>query len=250
MSDAPADELRLRATETQMRRALGLQNSSATSAPIVPSGLPNGSPPQRRRFVRDGEVSITITRRDHDDGAGTNKLEAARQGLREQTAAREHAEKLLQEARATIQSLQTKLAHEQLAREDATRHAEADLQAIKDELAAERIARQQSEQERDTAIAVHRKAEQRHGTLMGAVAAQEVVGGPLKAKRGRPAGRVKVAADLSHSGLLEAPDIVPALEASSGPGTVARRRGRPPKESPSASEFVEWWKPGWRDQYR
>jgi hypothetical protein len=240
MSDASADERRLRATETQMRRALGLQNSSVTGATIVPLGLPNGSPPQRRRFVRDGEVSITVMHRDQHESAGANKLESAQRDLREQIAARAHAEQLLQEARATIQNLQTKLAHERFARDDATRQAEAERRAIDDQLAAERVARERAEQERDTAIAAQRKAEQRHRTLMGAEVAQESEAAPVKAKRGRPPGRVNVAAI----------DVGPAPKAGNGARTVARRRGRPSKDDPSASEFVEWWKPGWRDRYR
>src|ERR1700693_5133927 len=128
MSEISADELRLRATEVQMRRALGLQNTSTTSATIVPSGLSSGTHPQRRRFVRDGEVPVTLIHRDPDEGVGTNKLDAARQALLEEIAAREHAEQLLQEARATIQDLQTKLAHERLAKEEAVRQADAERQ--------------------------------------------------------------------------------------------------------------------------
>ena len=30
----------------------------------------------------------------------------------------------------------------------------------------------------------------------------------------------------------------------------ARRRGRPAKSDQSEAEFVEWWKPGWRDRIR
>jgi hypothetical protein len=29
-----------------------------------------------------------------------------------------------------------------------------------------------------------------------------------------------------------------------------RRRGRPAKVRNQESEFVEWWKPGWRDKFR
>ena len=128
MSETSVDELRLRATEVQMRRALGLQNTSANSASIVPSGLSGGTHPQRRRFVRDGEVPVTVIHRADDEGAGTNKLDSARQALREQIAAREHAEQLLQDARATIQDLQTKLAHERLAKEDAIRRVQDERQ--------------------------------------------------------------------------------------------------------------------------
>ena len=62
--------------EEQMRRALGLQSS--------PSALPNSSQStslpksqhNRRRFVRDGEVPVTVIHRDHhqDDGQGGNHL--------------------------------------------------------------------------------------------------------------------------------------------------------------------------------
>ena len=58
---------------------------------------------------------------------------------------REHAEHLLQEAQATIHDLQTKLAHERLARDEAIQRADGErqvveqaLQSVQEELAAER----------------------------------------------------------------------------------------------------------------
>lgn len=75
--------------------------------------LPAQPHPYRRRFARDGDVPVTVVHvhvHDHDDGAGINGIDAARQALREQVAAREQAEPLLQEARTTIQTLETKLA--------------------------------------------------------------------------------------------------------------------------------------------
>ena len=53
-----------------------------------------------------------------------NKLEAARRALTEQIAAREQAEQLLQEARTTIETLETKLTHERIAKEEAVREVE------------------------------------------------------------------------------------------------------------------------------
>ena len=114
-----------------------------------------GAPhPYRRRFVRDGEVPVTLVHREHDDGAGINRIDAARQALREQVAAREQAEHLLQEARTTIQTLETKLAHERIGRDEALRRLE-------DELAAERTTRQQAEEDRDKAITARQDAEER-----------------------------------------------------------------------------------------
>ena len=169
MTDSLSDDARLRATEVQMRRALGLHNAPPTQAlPILPPASLGGSYPQRRRFVRDGEVPVSLIRRDQDDGANTNKLDATRQALREQIEAREHSEHLLQDAQATIHDLQTKMAHERLARDEAILRAESEKQLVEqalqradDELAIERDRRKRAERERDDAIAGRQKAEGR-----------------------------------------------------------------------------------------
>ena len=167
MTDSLSDDARLRATEEQMRRALGLHNSSPTQdRPVPPPASPVASSPQRRRFIRDGEVPVSVIRRDQADGAGTNKLDAMRQALSEHVAARKRAEHLIQEAQATIHDLQTKLAHERLARDEAIQRVvsekqvvEQALQRVQEELAVERVSRQKVEQERDEAVAGRQKAE-------------------------------------------------------------------------------------------
>jgi phosphoenolpyruvate-protein kinase (PTS system EI component) len=150
MTDTLSDDERLRAAEVQMRRALGLHNTSQPRAVTPPStATASTSHPQRRRFVRDGEVPVSVIHRDQDDASGTNALEAARQALREQVAAREHTEHRLQEAQATIHDLQTKMAHERLARDEAIQRADGErqvveqaLQSVQEELAVERASRQ------------------------------------------------------------------------------------------------------------
>ena len=127
MSDPPTDELRLRVAEGQMRRALGLREDASSAAKSTPLAAPGTPHPYRRRFVRDGEVPVTLIHHDHDDGSGVNKVAAARQALQEQVAARERAEHLLQEARATIQTLETKLAHERIGKDEALRRLEDEL---------------------------------------------------------------------------------------------------------------------------
>jgi hypothetical protein len=160
MSQSFSDDARLRATEAQMRRALGLQEQSPTPerGPPVPS-TGSTAHPHRRHFVRDGEVPVTMVHRDNDNGSGSNKLDAARQALKEQMAARDQAEQLLQEARATIQDLQTKLAHERIARDEALRRLADERQIIEDELTTERARRQQAEQERDATNAGRQRSE-------------------------------------------------------------------------------------------
>jgi hypothetical protein len=102
-----------------------------------------GSQPQRRRFVRDGEVPVTILRRDHqpDGEHGANQLDAARQAIRSEATAKVRAERLLEEAQAMIRDLQTKLGHERRAKAEAletVRRQAADEQTVRQILLAVR----------------------------------------------------------------------------------------------------------------
>ena len=145
----------MRATETQMRRALGLDaGPSSAPKPVAPANVPDGAA-QRRRFVRNGDVPVTIVHRSHlpDEAAGANRLDAARQALQVQTAAREEAARLLAEAQTMNRDLQTKLAHERMAHEEATRHAEARLREVEEALLAEQEQRRLAEAERDEVLA-------------------------------------------------------------------------------------------------
>ena len=84
MTQSLLDDARLRATEAQMRRALGLAASTqARSAPIHTTSATYGSHRQRRRFVRDGDVPVLFIRRNRqpDRETGTNKRDAARQAM-------------------------------------------------------------------------------------------------------------------------------------------------------------------------
>ena len=220
MTDNPSDE-RLSATELQMRRALGLDRE--TSSIIHPTNSPNPSngPHQRRHFVRDGDVPVTLVH--GDSGSRLQQLDAARQALRQQTAAREEAERLLADARNTIHDLETKLGHERLANDEAAQRTSAEkrqideaLTAVQEELATERAMRGRAERERDEAVVATQTAERRQRTAVKAA--------------------------------LPPPAPVPSDQ-------PPRRRGRPPKVArqdvaPDDSEIVEWWSPGWQEKYR
>jgi DNA repair exonuclease SbcCD ATPase subunit len=240
MSEQSTDELRLRATEAQMRRALGLDNTAPATvqnAHPIPS---NGSPTRRRQFVRDGEVPVTVVH--HDDHGTTNKLEAARQALREQSAARERAEQHLAKAQATIQALETQLAHERIAREEALSRAEMQRQELERQLEEERASRKQAEQEQDKAITDRQEAEERLRAMIAAQAARIPPNGTLLTEK--PASAK--ASDRASDRHAADPDAMPVEESA----TVRKRRGRPPKERGAGSGFVEWWKPGWRGRFR
>jgi hypothetical protein len=96
MSESRLDDARLRATEAQMRRALGLAaNTQVRSTPIHSTSATYEPHRQRHRFVRDGEVPVTFIRRNrYPVGVpGTNQLDAARQSMQFHAVARELSER-------------------------------------------------------------------------------------------------------------------------------------------------------------
>jgi hypothetical protein len=90
--------------------------------PASASSAPQAARPGRHRFVRDGEVPVTVVNPRHahpapdrDAIAGLERaLAAERQG-------REAAEKALEQARELIHQLQTRLAHAEFARAEIAR---------------------------------------------------------------------------------------------------------------------------------
>jgi hypothetical protein len=190
-------------------------------------------------------VPVSIIRRDQDDGANTNKLDATRQALREQIEAREQAEHLLQETERTIRDLQTNLAHERLARDEVIQRADGEkqivelaLQRMREELAIERACRQKAEQERDDAIAGRQEVEERIQEMLATLEA-------LKASQAPPRPTHDPQTRRSRK-------TMPTAEPSVGANDVkqVRRRGRPAKSDHSEAKIVEWWKPGWQDRFR
>ena len=117
--------------EDRMRQALGLRGDQSNERP-TPRREPLRGP---HRFVKDGEVSVEVLSPSREHGPGgpapVNRIAAAEATLRSERVARERAERLLRETQATLQQVQTKLAHAELA------HGEA--------LAAERQGREQAE---------------------------------------------------------------------------------------------------------
>jgi hypothetical protein len=85
----------------------------------------------RRRFVQDGDVPVTVLRRDqaHDQTAHraapsgtaptTNRLQRAEAALAAEPAMRERAERALSESQNAIRDLQTKIGHAELAKTEA-----------------------------------------------------------------------------------------------------------------------------------
>jgi hypothetical protein len=264
MTDSPSDDSRLRATETQMRHALGLLGDTP------PRSSTSGSQPQRRRFVRDGEVPVTVIRRDHqpDGELGTNQLDAARQAVRSEAAARERAERSLNEAQMTIRDLQTKLAHERLAKDEAlatVRRLETDTQAAADaqetmeaELIAERLARRNAEDALAEALDGYLATE-------GRLRMQDA---PMASHAPHGSADVSSTTQTAPAGLdtKAEPDAIGTTRTTVRPNIRKRRigagargsstaetdgeRARPAGDGNRTSDIVEWWEPGWREKLR
>ena len=207
-----------------MRRALGLDGETPPISHLTHSHTPSNGPHQRRQFARDGDVPVTIVH--SDSGSRLQQLDATRQALRQQTTAREEAERLLVDARNTIHDLETKLGHERLARDEVTQRINAErvqieeaLTAVQVELVTERAVRARAERERDEAVVATQTAEQR----------------------------------LRQRTVVKA--ALPPPAAFPSEHQPPPRRGRPPKftrqdVASDDSEIVEWWSPGWKEKYR
>jgi hypothetical protein len=220
MSETESDDPRSHAVEEQMRRSLGLRQGSSPPARFSNSETHHH---KRHQFVRDGDVQVEVLH--GHDGSRVNQLDATRQALQAQTAARDEAERLLTEARHTIHDLQTKLGHERLAREEAVQRVESakveveqELTAAREDLEAERLLHLAAAKERDQAILGRQAAEDR---LRQAKEVRKIAPRPEAAAPAQPP--------------LAAPQ--------------PRRRGRPPKVNRDDTGFVEWWTPGWKDRY-
>jgi len=182
----------LESTEARMRRALGLAGGrdGLTEQPrpeqqrpkpdVRSPDRPLGDRP-RKRFVQDGDVPVTyVSRHRHDESEAPTVNPAGRIGFAEAAlasahAARERAERSLQEALATIRDLQTTQGHAELARREASEaaraahdatealraeHQEREVQLTR-ELTAERSARVGAEAALQDALVARRQAEQK-----------------------------------------------------------------------------------------
>lgn len=128
--------------ESQMRKALAQmgesprhrQDSDRMESPSrLGLGDRFGGGLHRRRFVQDGDVPVTVVRRDqqheslgHRPPPGTpaalptsSRLQRTEAALAAETAMREKAERALSETQAVVRDLQTKIGHAELAKNEA-----------------------------------------------------------------------------------------------------------------------------------
>ena len=218
--------------EAGVRRALaqiGKVPASVAHQPARPANRP------RHRFVRDGEVPVVVLppQREHRERAagpvtmpdrpGESRLAVVEALLREERAAREHAEQALHAAQAIIRDLQTKLGHAVLARDEA-------LEAVR---AAE--ARMQES-------AAHRAAERQPP-----LPAPQAGTSDTPRRRGRPPKSSRMATDVApaRTGADTKPQDVAAL---SEPAPVTPL-GKPAARPKLRQKPVKWWVEGWQSEF-
>lgn len=232
--------------EQQMRKALGLYGDTPRPRPDgdrqdtpqrTGGGFMQGV--HRRRFVQDGEVPVTVVRRDAPDaghpgtgqaGPTSSRLQRVEAALAAETTGRERAERALHEAQAALQALQTKIGHNDLAKNEAvaaSKHHLEEIIALREELAAgaerlREVETRASDVEEDLRAARAELTEER---------------------------RARKLAERLLREATEEPAVVTAFEPTPLPREaveqrVPARRGRPPAvhaEPEVEPEPVKWW---------
>lgn len=131
-TDAPQpDTSQFADAEAQMRRALGLfgggqrPRQEAERPDLGQRSSERFSSPaaHRRRFVQDGDIPVTVVRRDASveaaAGPSSSRLLRVETALAAETAARQQAERALSDAVGQNRELQTKYGHAELVRTEA-----------------------------------------------------------------------------------------------------------------------------------
>jgi hypothetical protein len=225
----PIDE-----AESQMRKALGLLGEGQRHRPDPERGEQQhrggdrfSGGLHRRRFVQDGDIPVTVLRRDqghelpaHRGGAATvpptsSRLQRTEAALAAETAAREKAERSLADVQALAHDLQTKIGHAELAKNEA-------VEALRREREASAQLRTEADawQERlDEALAQVRAAEQ------AAVAAQDELADERHARKVN-----EKSLRVAEAAREEAERLVRALSDEAPPPRRTETARRPPVE--------------------
>jgi hypothetical protein len=155
-----------------MRQALGLGGQVAVNRPPVPQRREHEG--RGRRFVRDGEVPVVMLNGNTREPSAAlspppGRMAEADAALKAERLAHERAEHALREAQASVERLETKLVHAEMA------HGEA--------LAAERRAREAAEEALGDVAATRQMLEARVAELerlLAEAAAKPARGRPTK----------------------------------------------------------------------
>ena len=211
----------------------------------------------RRRFVQDGDIPVTVLRRDqgHElpahrgvaapSAPTSSRLQRTEAALAAETAAREKAERSLAETQSVVRDLQTKIGHAELAKNEAIetlrreREVLAQLRAEGD--AGEERLQEALEQARAAEHAAQecqeQLAEERHArrTAEKALRAAEVARESAEQLVRRLSEEAPVPHHPPQQSRRSRAVTEPEVAAS------ATRRGRPAEAVAAEPEPVKWW---------
>jgi hypothetical protein len=261
---SPAGEsTQMEDTEAQMRRALGLygdsprprmepDRSDGTQRPMdryAPGG-------HRRRFVQDGDVPVTVVRRDGGLDQLANRpavavppsqsrLQRTEAALSVETAARDRAERALAEAQATIRDLQTKIGHADLAKNEALEAARRERESHAALIAAAEDHERQLAEAEDRVKAAEDALETAEGTLFEERSARRTAERSLREAVAARENAEQMLQELSEQEAPEPapPPVMRRVAAKPEVKTVApSRRAKVVAAAPEVEpEPVKWW---------
>lgn len=248
----PIDE-----AESQMRKALGLLGEAPRhrpdperlEAPVRTASFSGGL--HRRRFVQDGDVPVTVVRRDQGHEAlphraptpssqpNSNRLQRAEAALAAETQAREKAERQLAEAHSIVRDLQTKIGHAELAKVEA-------LEALRQE--REAAAHYPSEVE-SLRAQLHELRDQLQAAEKAAAEYQDQIGEELRARKQlEKALKATEAARDAAEHLVQTLSVEAPVEPERKAPAETQRRPRGDVSAASRQRVVEaepepvkWW---------
>jgi len=261
-SEPATDPRQADLAESQMRKALGLLGEGQRHRPEPErqeqahrAGERFNGVVHRRRFVQDGDIPVTVLRRDqgHETPAQrgvvptipptSSRLQRTEAALAAETAAREKAERSLAEVQALVHDLQTKIGHAELAKNEAV---EA-LRQERDVITKLRADANGWEGRIQEALVQVRAAEQ------GAASCQEQLADERHARKAaEKALRVSESARETAEQLVralsdESPPAPRRIEPAGRPGAkpevvaAAARRPSAPNTPVAEPEPVKWW---------
>ncbi len=253
--------------EAQMRRALGLHGEGHRSRPdgdrpepgqrTGGGGFTQGL--HRRRFVQDGEVPVTVVRRDPVElpggalsGPTSSRLQRVEAALAAESAARDKADRALQETQAALQALRTKIGHHELERNEAVSTGRRDREenvSLREELAAARERLSDAEPRVEAAEAALRDLRSELNRERRArETAERRLENVLAERRLENASAERRLENVTAEPALarEAQPVRREIAARAETPLVPARRGRPPNPRPEPvaepeQEPVKWW---------
>jgi hypothetical protein len=255
--------------ESAMRKALGLLGDASRHRPDTDRMEPPPRGPDRfngglhrRRFVQDGDVPVTVLRREpgHDAQVhrataapavppSSSRLQRTEAALAAETAGREKAERALADLQATLRDLQTKIGHAELTKNEAISALRVERESISGLRAEIETLKMQVADAQARAEAAEASASEYDDMLTDERQARKAVEKSLKAAE---AAR-DIAEQLVRTLSEETPSAPSTIKPVRGPVlvepeviAVPRKRGRPPGPRavvvPEAEpEPVKWW---------